>query len=526
MNSEVRRDLQAAIPVAVLAFGAFALAYVLFGANNLYEFCHYADIAQSWAGGDGFSTRITEPGVLAIYEAHGVPERFPYPVLYRFPLYSALVAASVKVLGFSDWAMCLVNGLVHAALAALIVLLGRRLFSLPVAMLAAALYVLHPIFVSRYMLSGFTGPLLALILLILHYLLARDGPWTRKTAALAGAMIGLAYLARFNAMLFAPVYLVLIWRRTDRKGFLLALAAAALAVAPLLVFNLHHFGTASPYPSLTMNLAAGAAAGDLDPWRLYRTFSMGELLANHLPEILAKGCRGFFGEFVPGVLSIWGLPLVVLFFFLDLFRKEGGPAPRFWKLGLGLLLLQGVVFSFLRLEITIPNEYYRGRYFFWFAPTLLLAGCHGFAWIVAERRRRNVLVAFFVAFNLLSAFGGYSFKGYHFDPETDPSAEVLAALDPEATLLVSNMAFPAAAYYRLNTLEIPAGPGELARLTERYRPTHLWLDRRYYLSRSWERFLRDPDLQRDLMESAGFRPEREVRSADGRFVGILLTRRP
>lgn len=525
-GEEKNATLLFALFFAAAALLSFSLAYRVRGANNLYEFCHYADIAQNWTQGGGYATRIVEPGVLAEMEARGLALQFPLPVTYRFPLYSALVSLFILVLGFSDLAVALVNGAVHAGLAVLIFLLGKRLYGGRTAKVAALLYVTSPVFAARYAISGFTDPISALTLLPLHFLLSLSGSWSRRTAAAAGAILGLSYLARFNVNLFIPVYAALAWRKTDRAGFALFGLAAALAVAPLWAYNVKHFGGLSAYPMATMNLAAFTAVPSPDPWRLYRTFSLAEVVASHWPQIAYKAFRGFFGEFLPGLMTIWNLPILVVFFFSGIFQEKDAPRRRFWLLGAGLLLLQGVAFSPLRLELSIPNEYYRGRYFFWFAPTLLLAGCHYFLARLPAGRLGRGLLAGFLLVSVLVEFGDFRPAGYHFDAERDPVAAALSPLDAQTTLLVSNMAVQAAAYYRLNSIELPLTPEEFRKIQERHPVTHLYLDGGYFLTEEWRRLLGDKPRWNQFQSALGFRRSRVVWDEQGRFEGELWSAEP
>lgn len=511
--------------IAALAAVGFAWAFNARGANNLYEFCHYADIARNWAGGQGFSTNISEPGILALLEHRNLPTDFPLPVVYRFWLYAALVTASVGLLGFSDLAVCLVNALIHIAIALSILFIGRRLFDRQAALAAALVYVLHPVFAGRYMISGFAGPTFCLILLWLHFLLIREREWSLNTALAAGVLTGLAYLARYNIILFLPIYLALVFYRTGWRGRLLFGVSAALVCTPLWYFNLKHFGTISPYPSLAMNLAAGTVAGDADPWRLYRIFELKPILTDYWSQVATKGLVNFFAVFIPGIFWVWRLPLLVLLFAWNAIRKSEGAGRRLLWLGGALVIWQGIVFSPLRLELLdIPNAYYRGRYFFWFVPLLLLGGFGGLSALISQGPYRRWLLSGFVIATLALAWSGFKPGGYHFDPKSDQSASIFESLDPESTFLVSNMAFPAGAYFRLRTLDLPDSPEELARMTARYRPTHLFLHRRYYLTDSWRKLLHDTELQKKFFQQTGFTPQRALYSQTDEFVGVLFIR--
>jgi hypothetical protein len=215
---------------------------------------------------------------------------------------------------------------------------------------------------------------------------------------------------------------------------------------------------------------------------------------------------------------------MVFFFFLGIRAEEDAARRRFWFLAAGLLLLQGLAFSPLRLELWIMNEYYRGRYFFWLAPPLLLAGCHHFlAWLPPARPTRW-LVAAFVAVNLLLGSGDLlKGPGYNFDRLRDPAGSALSRLDPKDTVLTSNMAVQAAAYFRINSIELPLTPSEFQKLAARHRITHLYIDRRYFLPAEWVAVLEDMEARRRFQISTRLLQTLVVLDAQNRPVGELLS---
>ena len=146
---------------------------------------------------------------------------------------------------------------------ALVYLLGRRLFSPRAGFLAVAVVTVIPVFfASSYALNPEAplAPLWVLGLLMLEGMREHDEAW-RPLAA--GAMAGLAFLAKYSGVLLLGVGLLYVLvsprgRRWLRRPSLYLGSLVALAVAtPVLVWN-HQRG----WPSLVLHLVERRASAD------------------------------------------------------------------------------------------------------------------------------------------------------------------------------------------------------------------------------------------------------------------------
>lgn len=156
------------------------------------------------------------------------------------------IRAFTALLGSSERAIRLA-ALLHSALFSLFYFLaGRRLFGSRPALLAVAAMLLVPIFALGQVIVTPDGPLAAGWVAALYFTVrALDeerGPWLLG----AGAAVGLACLGKYTGLLLLPQILaVLLLDRRGRRLLAgpwpyLGVAVAALAFAPVLVWNARH----------------------------------------------------------------------------------------------------------------------------------------------------------------------------------------------------------------------------------------------------------------------------------------------
>ncbi|NTW05049.1 MAG: hypothetical protein HGA27_02880 [Peptococcaceae bacterium] len=163
----------------------------------------YAGIARNVARGQGFISQYITPLGLA---HHGIPQ----PDLWRAPLWPLILAGFQKVLGFTDEASALGSGFFFILTGPVIFLLARQWFGYMTAIGAVFVYSLTPSLLS-FSISGMTEPI-AMFLMALAVLTVSNqrlkntlGDW------LAGGVLGLFYLARYNGLLFLPFFLIYRW---------------------------------------------------------------------------------------------------------------------------------------------------------------------------------------------------------------------------------------------------------------------------------------------------------------------------
>jgi 4-amino-4-deoxy-L-arabinose transferase-like glycosyltransferase len=173
-------------------------------------------------------------------------------VFFLAPLYAYFLALVYVLFGPSFLAAKLVQCAIGSLTCVLVWRLAREVFDRRVAMLAgamAAVYSMLIFYEGTLLVLNLQIPLLLLVLLAT--LRALEFP-TAGRWLLVGALVGLAALARANALLFAPAMLVwLLWSLRGRVSLArrLALAAALTAGTGLLVL-----------PATARNYAVG---GDL-----------------------------------------------------------------------------------------------------------------------------------------------------------------------------------------------------------------------------------------------------------------------
>ena len=180
---------------------------------------YYSTLAQLVADGKGF----IRPGEYL--------DGLSIPTAERAPLFTTLVAGLYK-LGFGGGDGRLVGLLTGGATIAALGLLGRRLAGARAGLLAAGVAALYPTLIAAdgaMMTESTYGAFAAFSLLVAYRLV--DEPDVRW-AVLLGVLVGLAALARGEALLLLPLLLVPIVRRPGGVK-----AAAAVCVAFVLVLT-------------------------------------------------------------------------------------------------------------------------------------------------------------------------------------------------------------------------------------------------------------------------------------------------
>ncbi len=131
-------------------------------------------------------------------------------------------------------------------------------FSQGTGLLAAALWALNPSVFFNTAMWGQTDQLMALLLILSFWLCLQNRP---ILACIAFAVAG---MTKYQCLLFTPVFLLELYRRSGLKPFLKGCLAAAISVAvvflpfmiasrrPALFFEVY-FGGAGKYPYYTLN---------------------------------------------------------------------------------------------------------------------------------------------------------------------------------------------------------------------------------------------------------------------------------
>jgi 4-amino-4-deoxy-L-arabinose transferase-like glycosyltransferase len=366
------------LPAIAAAFTACVLA--AFAASSIQglwrpDAFDYAQIARELYAGNGFTSRQ------AIYLLHleFLAERGgldgAWPTLHRFPLPSLAIAACYAVMGVGVAAVVAYGIVFHALTSGLVFAWGRAASGLPVAC-AATLLVTFNAAMLETAPSGLAEPPV-----IFFFTLSLYGLWLGREregvgpALLSGAALGLAALARTNALFAAPVFLwVLASRRRQRELGIWCLALLVV-LAPWLVRNTLVAG--SPFFSLHSYFLL--PAGTLpDGWkwdlgqRWVREFvpPLQFVLENPGP-VFAKWSTNLMGLLrdAPTLAETLGLPLVALAALLPLSPARGLRRPA--QVLFGGFVLNAAFVSF--------TDIYFDKYYYLYLPGLALLAS-AFVW--------------------------------------------------------------------------------------------------------------------------------------------------
>lgn len=250
----------------------------------------------------------------------------------------------------APWAVRVGPVLYAAAFGALVYRLTARLFSSRAAFLAVAVLSAIPVFFfTGFLLNpeALLAPLWALFLLLLLDLREHDAGWTPLAI---GAVIGVAFLAKYTAVLAVPVTLLYLagsarTRRWLRRPSLLLGGVVALAIAtPVIVWNARH-----GWPSLQLHLSE----------RMTRP--AGENLGAALLRVARGQLLLFSPLFQPALLGVLGVTamrswrderyrllttasLPVLAFLLTMMVRAGDSEPHWTMVGyLPLVIASGAI---------------------------------------------------------------------------------------------------------------------------------------------------------------------------------------
>ncbi|MEM5515508.1 glycosyltransferase family 39 protein [Henriciella sp. AS95] len=163
------------------------------------------------------------------------------------PLIAWVIHASTATFGDSAWAVRLPAPFLHTLAAYFLFLLGRRMVSAKIGMMAAVGYALMPaVWLSSTVLStdGILMPIWAAALYLLWRVREGRSHWALYLAL--GASIGLGFLAKYAMLYFAiGIVLTSLIDKPTRQSLLslkgaLTLVTALIIIAPHLIWNAQH----------------------------------------------------------------------------------------------------------------------------------------------------------------------------------------------------------------------------------------------------------------------------------------------
>lgn len=233
-------------------------AYVY--SNDAFD---YAQMGAQLANGDGFSTLQIFPRHVPFLAERGLLDG-PWPNLHRYPLPTALNGLTGLFTGDARSAALWQSGLTYAASVGAFAFAARQFAPLALAALGTLLFALDPTQVGSAFL-GLTEGAGALWILLIVGLCARPSGMTRRDAAVAGVVCGLAWLTRTQLAVLLPLVLLITGARLrDWRAVGIAALTAGLTLAPWML----HMAWLTHDPffsfSTSRNLALKAAPHDID----------------------------------------------------------------------------------------------------------------------------------------------------------------------------------------------------------------------------------------------------------------------
>ena len=510
---------------AGVGLALFLVNFFAFGVHNQYEYCHYYEIVRHIISGEGYSTRLVEVSTLAYYTEQGIAGP-PWPVVVRFPGYALFASFFPALFGLDDFTFILGNGLVFALLAGLVFYIGVRFFDRKVALIGTVVFLLHPWFALNYILAGFADPLFALAVwllgLVVLHLFETERPL--RVAALAGALTSVAFLVRFNLLIWVPIYVAFVALAVPRRRLAVLgvfAAGAALAYAPFGIWSLVHFG--KPYVYLVSNWNAAAdVAVTGQPWDHFRTYHLSEIVAQHWDGIVQKFSHDFTQLVLVDGVKLFKLSLLIPFCVAGCFLVEEPRQRRLMALFGLLFAMQMLVFAALRLELGIPY-YWADRYFFWAAVPVVLFGIYGLVQLTSRFRYGWAIVAVVLVLQALVLM-----PDYHRRPTLHAdefyAGPYLREQVPDDALILSNLAYPVAQYFGKTTVSMPIPFDPVHDINAARRLDYIFYD---YVYNNFPKYAPwQAALYQDggaaFCAEFGYEVEKRFVADDGQLLGILL----
>ncbi|OIO08388.1 MAG: hypothetical protein AUJ52_08345 [Elusimicrobia bacterium CG1_02_63_36] len=476
-----RRATAPALAVFIASVFVSHVCYLLFfNGGWSYEFSHYAEIARRFLATAELRTSTFWPAELAFFHHAGVSIEPDGPLLFRYPLYALWCAFWMALAGVHDYGMVLANIVAFGVWSAAVYLAARLLFGARSAAWTAALWLLMPALQAGYVLGGFVDILFGAEMTILIAAAVAIGRCPelqeRKPLAGFGVVLGLTYLTRTNAALWAPIFFALpfVWRwKFPRTLCLSMLGGFAVLVLPWTLYRWSVFGASAP-GVLLWNMAEYTIVDGL-PWMEYRLYTPWDFLDPvSLCAVLYKGWS-LFNRFLSDWPGMWDLQLAMPFAVLGLYTQTGAPR-RFASLAGTLLLVELAVMSFLRYQ----NLGFMGNHhYLWLAPWPL-AFAADFLVRRTDRTGYRILAALMLLLQL--QFMGWSYLRTSPTVAAHPSGKPLPAWPeiafmrdriPPDSRVMTNAPATITWYGGRPSINIPNKLSDVPKITGRWRVDYL-----------------------------------------------------
>jgi len=204
IKSRFRRTFLPVFFLLLLAAGVWFFYY-----NNAFvalpynDAMDYASMARNISLERGFTSRYITPLSLAHFGE-------PYPNLWRGPLWPLFLAGCFRFFPASDPVVAAASGFFYLITLFPLFLLAGEMAGKTVAFCSCLLYIFSPLALF-YSVSGMTEPMALFFMVLWIYLLLKAPEQGYSFFLLTGAVAGLFYLARYNAIVFLPLSCLYLW---------------------------------------------------------------------------------------------------------------------------------------------------------------------------------------------------------------------------------------------------------------------------------------------------------------------------
>ena len=478
-------ELDTVLKRTILVFAILGLVLIVFVAKfeNITDpnVADYAQIARHVARGEGFVTSAVSPLSLSV-----VPRVDPHPEVSRPPLYVCFLALAMLIGGAADKVVGLTSMFFLLATLLITYMIARRCFSDQVGIFAVLITVLS-VPLLRHAISGADTTLLTFLVTLLFGILFWREKSDEKDAIrwpiATGIILGLCYLARYEAAALVPAVLFYYWmpdRKSAWRRMGLVLLCFVIVIAPWIIRS----SIVAGQPFVSVHSYELIMFADFHPMQtMYRTFSdvpsSPALDALRHPIDMMKkfndGLRVLYRS-----VSQLANPFVMPFFIVGVIL--GATRRRFSLLQWSLLL--AIILQVMVLCMYMPMP----RLLLVFTPMVAILAAAWFATLIDDYLRVGLDIDMreftarprFLALIGWTVIVGYPLTSYLFTSPAAREHPVVAVCQElgkdDCQLVASDIPWFIAWYGEKTALLIPQNERELSRLHEAHiEPDSIYL---------------------------------------------------
>jgi hypothetical protein len=455
-----------AVVVAAL-IGTFRAVWTFPGFSMTGDALLYGELARNLSAGAGFVSSFVYPISLAYPPLHTLPQ--PH-VLYH-PAYPALLAGVFRLAGTHDLVLVATSAVLAWVVLGCAFLLARRLFGLSVACVATAALALDTTMASNVRNGG--TEVLAMVLVTAAALMLASSAG-RGRGALAGALIGLAYLTRPNLVVLLPFAAGALWRMGARGAIAPLAGGAALVIVPWIARGWLVMG--QPFFSLytVANIAweMPSFPGAIATYGTLAPRGLGLMVAEYPGELLAKAGGNLLYYARQALFT--ANPVAVVAFVLGMLRwRRTAPVER----ALGECMAATAVATVVIASLLAREP----RYLAPLAPVIVVLGV---GWTLSAARDRPSLAALATVVLVAVPAIATARDVLELRPAEatsrwrDPNLAALARLTRETDVIVTDIGRGVTWYAGRATIQAPIDRATLERIADIVPVTAIYLSGR------------------------------------------------